>query len=126
MAGGRADAASELVAGGLPPGLRPLGHQTGCAGGRLRHDLRTGPRRSENHFRLGLMAILAFVAASRPSAVNLASCKNGGALQRRRDAWFHCFLPTSSSTAAVMAITPVLSVGSGRGANRLEWRDGRA
>src|SRR6185503_11656887 len=34
------------------------------------------------------------------------------------------FLPTSSSTAAVIAVTPVLIVGSGTGRYRLEWRAG--
>src|SRR5438876_259130 len=34
------------------------------------------------------------------------------------------FFPVSSSTAAVIAVTPTLIVGSGSGAQRGEWSDG--
>src|SRR3954471_3753168 len=38
---------------------------------------------------------------------------------------YRAALPRSSSTAAVMAVTPVLKVGSMAGRNWLEWRAGR-
>src|SRR5207247_826706 len=46
----------------------------------------------------------------------LVGCRNGF--------FKHHFLPASSNTAAVMAVTPVLRVGSGTGANWLECSGG--
>jgi hypothetical protein len=44
---------------------------------------------------------------------------------QRECAQFH-FVCNKSSTAAVIACTPVLIAGSGAGANLLEWSDGKA